>query len=298
MVIGILVSRIREDEKLLFSELQNRNIDFEKIDVRKINFDLSNGQKWRNYDLIVDRCISYSQSLAALQIIESFGVPCINSSESVLICGEKQRTSLALFENNIPTPQVKIAFSMESALDAIEELGYPVVLKPGVGSWGRLLAKINDREAAEAILEHKTTLGSFHHSIFYIQEFIEKPGRDLRTYVLGNNTICGISRNSSHWITNTARGGIAENLVITKEINEISLKAAQAVGGEFVGVDLFETLDGQLLVNEVNHSTEFKNSIKSTGVNIPGMLVDHIIQRLNNNSVGIDTVTSHYQYTE
>jgi [lysine-biosynthesis-protein LysW]--L-2-aminoadipate ligase len=99
-----------------------------------------------------------------------------------------------------------IAFTPESALEAIETLGYPVVLKPAVGSWGRLLAKISDRDAAEALLEHKETLGSYQHAIFYVQEYVDKPSRDIRSFVVGDETICAIYRESSHWITNTARG--------------------------------------------------------------------------------------------
>lgn len=285
MNIGVLISRIREDEKLLFSEFDKKKVSFEKIDVRKITFDLFDRENWQKYDLIINRCISYSQSLTAIQIVESFGIPCVNSSYSTITCGEKHRTSMVLIEKGIPTPKVKIAFNIDAALNAIEEMGYPVVLKPAVGSWGRLLAKVNDREAAEAILEHKITLGSYQHSIFYIQEFIDKPGRDLRTFVLGGKTICGITRTSSHWITNTARGGVAENLPITEEIESISNQAAEAVEGDFVGVDLIETSEGKLLVNEVNHSTEYKNSIHTTGVNIPGLVVDHLIEIIESRNV-------------
>ncbi|MCP4363567.1 MAG: RimK family alpha-L-glutamate ligase, partial [Chloroflexi bacterium] len=163
------------------------------------------------------------------------------------------------------------------ALKAIEELGYPVVLKPAVGSWGRLLAKVNDREAAEAILEHKSTLGSYHHSIFYIQEYVAKPDRDIRSFVVGEETICAITRHSAHWITNTARGGTAENCPITPEIDAVSRAAATAVGGGIVAVDLLETRDGRLLVNEVNYTMEFRNSIAPTGVSIPDKIVDYVV---------------------
>jgi [lysine-biosynthesis-protein LysW]--L-2-aminoadipate ligase len=169
-----------------------------------------------------------------------------------------------------------VAHTPEAALQAIERLGYPVVLKPAVGSWGRLLSKINDRDAAEAILEHKETLGSYHHSIFYIQEYMEKHGRDIRSFVVGGETICAIYRTSPHWITNTARGGVASNCPVTAEVNEISVRAAKAVGGGVVAIDLFETPDG-LMVNEVNYTMEFRNSIDTTGVNIPAKVVDYVV---------------------
>ena len=170
-----------------------------------------------------------------------------------------------------------VAHTPESALQAIERLGYPVVLKPAVGSWGRLLSKVNDREAAEAILEHKETLGSYHHSIFYIQKYVEKHGRDIRSFVVGDETICAIYRTSPHWITNTARGGVATNCPVTREVNDISVRAAKAVGGGVVAIDLFETPDG-LMVNEVNYTMEFRNSIDTTGVDIPAKVVDYVVE--------------------
>jgi len=174
-------------------------------------------------------------------------------------------------------PRCKVAFTPASALQAMEELGYPVVLKPAVGSWGRLLSKINDREAAEAVLEHKQVLGTYHHSIFYVQEYIHKPARDIRSFVVGDETIAAIYRYSDHWITNTARGGHAKNCPITPEIDRLSVAAAKAVGGGVVAVDLLETAAGQLLVNEVNYTMEFRNSIDTTGVDIPSRVVEYVL---------------------
>ncbi len=192
-------------------------------------------------------------------------------------CGDKLTTSTALNKQGIPQPKVWLAFNPESALETMESIGYPVVLKPVIGSWGRLLAKINDRDAAEAILEHKDTLGSVQHSVFYIQEYIKKPGRDIRSFVIGDQTVCAIYRNSDHWITNTARGGQAVECPVTNEINDISLAAAKAVGGGAIAVDLLEDPDRGFLVNEVNHKMEFHSTVPLTGVDLPGMLVDFAI---------------------
>ncbi len=147
-----------------------------------------------------------------------------------------------------------------------------------MGSWGRLLSKVNDRDAAEALLEHKEILGSYHHSVFYIQEFISKPGRDIRTFVVGDETICGVYRHSAHWITNTARGATTTNCAVTPEIDRLSRDAARAVGGGVLAVDLLETSDGRLLVNEVNYTMEFRNSIDVTGVNIPARVVEYVLE--------------------
>ncbi|NLF14963.1 MAG: lysine biosynthesis protein LysX, partial [Anaerolineaceae bacterium] len=213
-----------------------------------------------------------------LELLNSWGVRTVNTYEVANICGNKFSTTRALIANNVPTPRTMLAFTPESAMQAIETLGYPVVLKPAVGSWGRLISKVNDREAAEAILEHKTILGTYHHSIFYIQDFIDKPKRDIRTFVIGGETICGIYRTSEHWITNTARGGKASNCPITPEIDELSRAAAKAVGGGVVAIDILEDPNGELLVNEVNYTMEFRNSIDTTGVDIPNKIVDYVLK--------------------
>lgn len=277
MKIGILYSRIRLEEKLLVQALEARGATYEMIDVRQMKLDLERPEPWRQYDVILERCVSHSHALTSLQIFGAWGIPCVNTAHVAQVCGSKLETSLALVREGVPTPQVQIAFTPEAALEAIETMGYPVVLKPAVGSWGRLLAKINDREAAEAVLEHKDTLGSYHHSIVYVQEYIAKPDRDIRTFVVDDETICGITRHSAHWITNTARGGTAVNCPITPEIDRLSRAAARAVGGGVVAVDLLETQDGDLLVNEVNYTMEFRNSIEPTGVDIPAKIIDYVL---------------------
>jgi [lysine-biosynthesis-protein LysW]--L-2-aminoadipate ligase len=263
------------EEKLLIHELEKRGVDFELLDDRKLVFELH--QNGWNHDVILERCINHSRALYALRIFEDWGVPTVNTYEVANICGNKLLTSSALVRAGIPTPRTMVAFTPASALQAIEEMGYPVVLKPGVGSWGRLLSKVNDREAAEAILEHKQVLGSYHHSIYYIQEYVEKHGRDIRTFVVGDETICGIYRTSPHWITNTARGGKASNCPITPEMNDLCVRAAQAVGGGVVALDLFEDDERGLLVNEINYTMEFRNSIDTTGVNIPERVIDYVL---------------------
>ncbi len=279
MRIGMLFGRVRAEEKLLLQEMQARNIDFEMIDDRKIQLNLHDRAEWEQYDVILERCVSHSRALATLQVLNSWGIPTVNTARVAEVCGSKLTTSIALTTHGVPTPEVRIAFTPESALEAIEEMGYPVVLKPAIGSWGRLLSKVNDREAAEAILEHKNTLGNYLHSIFYIQQYVEKAaGRDLRTFVVDDVTICAISRSSEHWITNTARGGQSANYGLTPIVDELSRAAARAVGGGVVAVDLLEDSAGNWTVNEVNYTMEFRNSIEPTGVNIPGKIIDYVLK--------------------
>jgi [lysine-biosynthesis-protein LysW]--L-2-aminoadipate ligase len=274
----MLLSRVRVEEKLLFEAFQARGVEVETIDDRKIVFDMHEPDGWREYDVIIERCINHSRALYALELLNSWGVPTVNSAHVANICGNKFSTTRALLEHDVPSPRTLLAFTPDSALEAIETLGYPAVLKPAVGSWGRLISKVNDREAAEAILEHKRILGSYHHSIFYVQEYVDKPQRDIRTFVVGGETVAGIFRTSEHWITNTARGGRASNCPITPELDELSLAAAKAVGGGVVAIDILERPSGELLVNEVNYTMEFRNSIDTTGVDIPDKVVDYVLR--------------------
>ena len=275
--IGFLYTRLRVEEKFLLEELE-RYPDVEIIRINDGNtfFDIS--QLPEAVDVLFERSISYSRGLYISRIFEAHAVPVVNSPLVAERCGDKYITSQLLARNGIPTPRVLMAFDEESALAAIEAMGYPCVLKPVVGSWGRLLAKIENREMAEALIEHKAMLG-VNHQVFYVQEYIKKPGRDIRAFVVGEEAICAIYRSSESWITNTARGGIATNCPVTDEIAELCQHAARAVGGGLLALDLFETENG-LTVNEINHTMEFRNSITTTGVNIPARMVEYVLSQI------------------
>jgi [lysine-biosynthesis-protein LysW]--L-2-aminoadipate ligase len=277
MKIGVLLSRVRVEEKWLIEALEKRQADYERIDDREIAFDLQDPGAWASYGVVLERSLSFSRGLYATQVLNSWGIPTINMAHVAMTCGDKLATSAALSRAGIPQPRVKIAFTPQAAMEAIEAFGYPVVLKPVVGSWGRLLSKINDRDAAEAILEHKETLGSYQHSVFYIQEYITKPGRDIRAFVIGDETVCAIYRNSAHWITNTARGGQGEVCPVTAELAGLCQAAARAVGGGVLAIDVLEDPQRGLLVNEVNHTMEFHTTVPTTGVDIPGIIVDYAL---------------------
>jgi [lysine-biosynthesis-protein LysW]--L-2-aminoadipate ligase len=282
--IGLLYTVIRRDEKLLLAELAARGADTLTIDEREVNA-VVNGRPPVDVDILLHRGLSHYQALPLLQLFEHAGVPCVNGSAVTATCGSKLATSLALEKHGVPQPAVRVAFGPEAALAAIEELGYPVVIKPDVGSWGRLVTKVNDRDGAEAVLEHRSVLGSSQHSVTYIQEYVAKPGRDIRSFVVGDECIAAIYRTSSHWITNTARGGTVTACPAIGEVAELSVAAARAVGGGVLAIDLLES-DRGLLVNEVNHTMEFKNSVEPTGVNIPGAIVSYVLEAAVGNRHG------------
>jgi [lysine-biosynthesis-protein LysW]--L-2-aminoadipate ligase len=268
---------VRVEEKLLMEAFRERQSDVVLIDDRELVFDLAAQQHlWGRYQIILERSLSQSRGMYLLHALAQLGIPTLNRCDVAAVCNDKYLTTAALVRHQIPTPHTLLAFTPEAALRALDEIGYPAVLKPVVGSWGRLLARVNDRDAAEALLEHKETLGSYQHSIFYIQEYIPKPGRDIRAFVVGDRTICAIYRASEHWITNTARGGSAANCPVTPELDELCRAAARAVGGGILAIDVLESQRG-LLVNEVNATMEFRNSIAPTGVDIPGIVADYAL---------------------
>lgn len=279
MRIGILCSRVRVEEKLLFAAFEGLGVSPVRIDERALAAPV--GRLVPEVDVLLERSVSASAGLVATQLYEAAGVRVINDSATASVCADKVRTSLALAAADVPQPETIVALGEEAALDAIEYLGYPAVIKPAVGSWGRLLARVNDRDAAEALIEHKSVLGGVNHQVFYVQEYIRKPARDIRAFVIGDETICAIYRLAAHWVTNTARGGQASNCPVTPDIADLCRRAARAVSGGAGGVlaiDLLEDPMRGLLVCEVNHTMEFRNSIDTTGVDIPGRIARYVLE--------------------
>ncbi|HXX77362.1 MAG TPA: lysine biosynthesis protein LysX [Ktedonobacteraceae bacterium] len=286
MRLAILTSRLRVEEKLLIAALKQRSIEFDIIDDGELLLDLAHpDERWRTYDAVLYRSMSQSQGLAVLRVLEHWGVLVYNTATVTATCNDKLLTTLALLRAGIPTPHTLLAFDSQVTIQGIEMLGYPAVLKPITGSWGRLLARINDRDAAEAVLEHQETLGSYQHRIHYVQEYIAKPLRDIRAFVVGSRTICAIYRTSEHWVTNTARGAIASNCPVTPELDSLCVRAAQAVGGGILAIDVLEDPQHGLLVNEINATMEFRNSIAPTGVDIPNEMLDFVLSGVREEAV-------------
>lgn len=276
--VAVLYTRVRVEEKWIFQALERRGVPYTRIHDGSHWMLLQDPSFWEQFDVVLARNLSYTRGLAMARVLESWGLPVVNASHVATLCGDKLATSAALQRAGLPQPRTAVAFTPEAALEAMERIGYPLVLKPIIGSWGRLVAKINDRDAAEAILEHKAMMAGPHHGVFYIQEYVPKPGRDIRAFVIGERTVCAIYRRSEHWITNTARGGRGEVCPVTPELNDLAVRAARAVGGGVLAIDLLEHPERGLLVNEVNHTMEFHTTVPLTGVDIPGMIVDYLLE--------------------
>ncbi|VVC03089.1 Glutamate--LysW ligase ArgX [Candidatus Burarchaeum australiense] len=275
--LGFVYTIITPENKMLLEAARKRGIEAAKLSDAEMLMDIGSKRR-EEFDVVLQRSSSLARSLYSTAYFENCGVRVVNTYAVQALCADKALTTLRLARDGVPTPKTMLAFTPEAAMKAIGELGYPVVMKPVIGSWARLLSKINDAEAAHTIIEHREELGSYLHKVYYLQEHIDKPGRDIRAFTVGDEVICAIYRNAKQgeWLTNTARGAKASNCPVTPELREAVLKAAKAVGGGVLGVDLMESSRG-LLVHEVNHTTEFRNSIEPTGVDIPGKIMDYVV---------------------
>lgn len=277
----MVYSRLRNDERMLMEAAQRRGVELVPIFDDEAVLDI-HARPW-DVDVVLERSLSYYRGLYVLKFLHSHGVPAVNRFEVAQRCGDKAETSLLLARAGVPTPATRVAFTREGALRACAEVGYPAVLKPTMGSWARLLAKVDNAEQADMVLEHKEALANPLQQVYYIQSYVAKPPaadgqahRDIRAFVVGDATIAAIFRNSPHWITNTAKGGRATACPVTPDLHELCQKAANAVGGGVLALDLMEdaSAPGGLVVHEVNHTMEFKNSVAPTGVDIPGAVID------------------------
>jgi len=259
------------------SAAENAGVRANLVDSKGIELDLNSGRTGVEDGVVLQRCVSYFRNIHATAAIEQAGIRVVNTFASAWTCGNKLFSTLRLLSAGIPTPKTRLAFTEEAALQSVNGLGYPVVIKPVVGSWGRLSALLKDSDMARAIIEDREHMFPLYQ-VYYLQEFVKRPPRDIRSFVIGGRTVAAIYRTSApgDWRTNTARGGRAEKCEVGGELEELSLKAAEATGGEIVGVDLMESNDG-LLVHEVNNTTEFRNTVPATGVDIPRLIVDYLV---------------------
>ncbi len=257
--LGLLYSQLRDDEHALIAAARQRGVEPILICNEELVFDLQNGRVIAPgvVDVVLERAVDHFAALYSLLLFEQAGIEAVNSYEVARICGDKLLTSLAFQENNVPTPRTMITFSNKAALEACEEIGYPLMLKPITGDKGALVARLNDRDAAKAVLEHKDRLGQYDHSIFYLQEFIQnRPGRDIRAFVIGDEVVKAV-----YLIANKATSSSDDDLTViecevTPAIEGVALAAARAVGGGVLAVDLIEDGDN-LVAIEVDYTIEF-----------------------------------------
>ena len=274
----ILYDNIRWEEKSLYESAKRKGVNVENIDCKNLILHLNNGGSRYKGRAVLQRSVSYFKNVHSTAALEGLGARVINPLQAAILCGNKLYAHMELEKSGISTPRAIAAFSEEGALAALDEIGYPAVIKPTVGSWGRLIALLRDKEAARAVIEDRQHMFPLYQ-VYYFEEFVERPPRDIRAIVIGDQVVAAIYRYSGQgeWKTNMALGGHAEECPVTKELEDICLKSTRTLGGQIVGVDLMESKSRGLLVHEVNNTTEFKNTVRVTGIDIPGLMVDYAL---------------------
>ena len=272
--VTILYDAIRWEEKALLEAAKKNSIHVQMVDCKQLALDLEKNPD--DYGIVIQRCVSYYRNLHSTAALEGLGVRVINCLDTGIFAGNKLFTHMLLKKSGIPTPHATVAFSKDAALDALDSQGYPRVIKPTVGSWGRLISKLNDRDSAEGILESRESMYPIYQ-IHYLEEFVKRPPRDIRAIVVGEHVVAAIYRESpdGNWKTNMALGGVAKQCKVTSEMEEMCIKAKKTVQGDIVGVDLMESDERGLVVHEVNNTTEYKNTVRVCNVDIPSLMLDY-----------------------
>lgn len=275
--LSILYDTIRWEEKALFDATKKKGIKTKMVDCKGLFVNLDKSKE--EFGTVIQRCISYYRNLHSTAALEGKGINVINSLNTSILAGNKLFTHMLLTKHNIPTPFSAVAFSEDAALELLEKRGYPMVLKPTVGSWGRMIALLKDRDSAEGIMETREKMYPIYQ-VYYLEEFVNRPPRDIRAIIVGDKVVAAIYRYSGdgQWKTNMALGGKAEPIKVTKELEDICIKTKNAIQGQIVGIDLMESKENGLVVHEVNNTTEYKNTVRVTGVDIPALMIDYALQ--------------------
>ncbi len=277
--ITLAYTKWRHEERLLVEAADKQGITLEPM--RDVDLTLDPDAPGVGGDAVLMRTLGAARAMSILRHLRAHGVPAVNPFETAAVCSDKQETTLRLCQKGIPVPRSRVAYTEASALAAAAELGYPVVLKPTVGSWARLVARADDEDQLAQLLEHRAAMPNPAQHVYYLQQYVDKKSEaghaDLRVFVIGDDVAAAIRRTAPHWVTNTARGAQATDQPVTDELRELSLTTAEALGGGVLALDLFETPDG-LMVNEANHNMEFRNSIQPTGVDIPARIIEHTVE--------------------
>jgi len=278
--VCIVFDRLRTEEKMLQKEASELGHDAVMLDAKitQINTD-SKKEDYDFGDVVLERCVSYFRGLHFTASLEFMDIPVLNKFEVANICGNKMFMTLLLKKNNIPTPKTYFSFSSQSAAENLEKVGFPLVIKPVIGSWGRGVMPLKDKDTMEAVFEIRDITDSPHDRIYYLQELIKRPPRDIRVITVGDEPIAAMYRKSTDggFKTNIALGADPELCEITKEMEDMAVKASKAMGGGILGIDMMEDDEKGLVVHEVNNTVEFKGLARVAQRNIPKEMVEYAL---------------------
>lgn len=275
--VCVVFDRMRVEEKMLRKAAESLGHQTNMLDAKGARLSTCGAAAPETGDVVLERCVSYYRGLHFTSYLEFLGVPTINRFEVASLCGNKMFVTLLLKKRGVPTPETHFAFSGDSALETLAESGYPKVVKPVVGSWGRGVMPLRDRDAADAVIEIRTITDAPMDRIYYLQEVVDRPPRDIRVITVDGNPVAAMYRSSDGFRTNVATGGDPQPCDHSGEIGEIAARASEAVGGGILGVDMMEDSDRGILVHEINNTVEFRGISSVAGVDIPRLMVEYAV---------------------
>jgi len=212
----------------------------------------------------------------ALHWIEDRGILVVNAPRAIERSVDKFYTTALLREAGLPSPETVVCESASDAMHAVRHMG-DVVIKPIFGSLGHGMVRVSDPDVALRIvraLEHT-------RPVFYVQRAIDHGGRDVRVFVVGGRVLGAIERHAAEgdWRTNVARGGAAKPFDLPSTWAQLAVRAADAIGGDYAGVDLLPSRDGEVYVLEVNGIPGWRGLQHATGVDVAATIVDVLESR-------------------
>lgn len=210
----------------------------------------------------------------ALHWLERLDVAVMNAANAIERSVDKFYTSALLEAAGLPTPRTVVAEDLDTAMAAFAEMG-DVIVKPLFGSNGRGMVRVGDEEIAYRVFRAL----ELERAVYYVQQAIPHPGRDVRALVVGGDVVAAAWRSAPGWRTNVARGGKATKADLPREWVELSLRAAHAVGADYAGVDLLPAADGRVYVLEVNAIPGWRGLQATTDVDLAGAIVAHLETR-------------------
>lgn len=286
MRIGILGSRRGWHVAALMRALEERGIPAECFPITRLVAKIADEPRVRvgeqvleGFDAIIVRTIpggTLEQIIFRVDVLhrlEDLGVRVVNSARTIERAVDKYYTSALLEDAGIPTPRTVVTERFDEAMEAFQELGGDVVVKPLFGSEGRGMVRVCDEDAAYRVFR-ALELGRY---VFYLQEFIPHGTWDIRSFVVGGEVVAAMVRRAESWKTNVARGASVEPLELSEKLRELSLRASAVLEADYAGVDILEAEGGGYYVTEVNGIPGWRGLQSTTEVDIAGRIVEHVV---------------------
>jgi len=205
-----------------------------------------------------------------------------NSADTISLFGQKVQTDAWLKTHGFPAIPSILAYSEATALQAAEILGFPLVVKPSIGGFGKLVQVIRDEEELRNVCEYILGFAPASHKCFYLQQYVDI-AFDIRAVLIGDNCVASYKRmlpdNADRMgPRNVAQGAIGA--AHTLEPLQVSMleRLARTAESDFLGVDMLISSDGQEYLCDINPVCRFQEAARVTGVDIANLLLDHVSQ--------------------